>query len=165
LVFLTGQNEIVTLCKRLEKRFGRKALAERKRRKETLFSGSRGGWDKPEAEAEVVVESETKGADAEAEDIDLGRRDDDPLDVDDRGGDVEEDAEALDSSDDEAEDGDEASMQEEDSDGMFLSSSFANVPLSDYPFLQFPCTSSRFIRSCPPRSRCVFSKTRPPIVA
>jgi ATP-dependent RNA helicase DHX37/DHR1 len=120
LVFLTGQNEIMTLCKRLEKRFGRKALAERKRKQDSFFSGR--ALEKPEAEQEEAAPGETRGVDAEAEDIDLGTRDDVNLEIEERGGDgdVEEDAEALDTSDDEEESGDEALTPEDDSDGLLL---------------------------------------------
>lgn len=40
LVFLTGQNEITTLCRRLEKRFGEKAISERMQRRQRLAMGS-----------------------------------------------------------------------------------------------------------------------------
>jgi ATP-dependent RNA helicase DHX37/DHR1 len=159
LVFLTGQNEIVTLCKRLEKRFGSRALVERKKRKENRFSGRE--WNTSEVE-KMGADGETTGADAEAEDIDLGGRDDDALDMDDRGGNVEEDREALDSTDDEAENGDDASVHEEDCDGQSIFPFLCYFSLRQPP-LQSPCTSFRFIHFFPLRNKCEFSKTHLPI--
>lgn len=62
LVFLTGQNEIVTLCKRLEKRFGPKATQERIDKRARIAQGSK-AWrtgkkeesedTKPEADMKV----------------------------------------------------------------------------------------------------------------
>ena len=39
LVFLTGQNEITGVCKRLEMRFGRKAIEEKRRMKQAVADG------------------------------------------------------------------------------------------------------------------------------
>ena len=39
LVFLTGQNEITGVCKRLEMRFGRKAIEEKRRMKQAVTDG------------------------------------------------------------------------------------------------------------------------------
>jgi ATP-dependent RNA helicase DHX37/DHR1 len=51
LVFLTGQNEITTLCKRLEKRFGAQAVGERIARRERIAMGSK-SWRKGKEEPE-----------------------------------------------------------------------------------------------------------------
>ncbi|PRQ74930.1 hypothetical protein AAT19DRAFT_13952 [Rhodotorula toruloides] len=110
LVFCTGQNEIVSLVKRLEKKFGPKAVQARKERlKRAAMRGagrdgrSAGDGDEDEAEREVEdlklrggkVE---KGDDLEAEEVDLGEGRDLAADVDDGVYDVDEDDdEALES--------------------------------------------------------------------
>jgi ATP-dependent RNA helicase DHX37/DHR1 len=43
LIFMTGQGEIQALCRKLEKRFGKQALADKKRRRgEAIAQGNRG---------------------------------------------------------------------------------------------------------------------------
>lgn len=43
LIFMTGQGEIQALCRKLEKRFGKQALADKKRRRgEAVAQGNRG---------------------------------------------------------------------------------------------------------------------------
>jgi ATP-dependent RNA helicase DHX37/DHR1 len=39
LIFLTGQNEITGVCKRLEMRFGRKAIEEKRRMRQAVADG------------------------------------------------------------------------------------------------------------------------------
>lgn len=61
LVFLTGQNEITALCKRLEKRFGAQAVGERVARRERIALGSkswRKGKDEPESEESAAANGE-----------------------------------------------------------------------------------------------------------
>ncbi|KAI0662646.1 P-loop containing nucleoside triphosphate hydrolase protein [Cubamyces menziesii] len=113
LIFLTGQNEITGVCRKLEARYGKKALEERRKARTSLQSrlsnlANSLAEDKP---ASAVAPAH---ADVEAEDVDLGdtQRQDEALafDVD---GDV--DAEALDS-DDEAEGNDELGIDAEETD-------------------------------------------------
>lgn len=59
LIFMTGQGEIQALCRKLEKRFGKQALADKKRRRgEAIAQGNRGRdeakrfEDGPESEPE-----------------------------------------------------------------------------------------------------------------
>ncbi|KAK2465187.1 hypothetical protein APHAL10511_002541 [Amanita phalloides] len=99
LIFLTGQNEIMSVCRRLETKFGRKAIEERKRRR---VAGPIRGWAKnvqavdDDFNAESAQLAPTQ-VDIEAEDMDLGTTEPEDLafDVDDGVG--EEDSEALDS--------------------------------------------------------------------
>ncbi|KAI0724370.1 P-loop containing nucleoside triphosphate hydrolase protein [Cerioporus squamosus] len=113
LIFLTGQNEITGVCRKLEARYGKKALEERRKAKGSLQSrlsklATKLGEDEP---TKAVAPAH---ADVEAEDVELGdaQRADEALafDVD---GDV--DAEALDS-DDEDEGNDELGIDAEESD-------------------------------------------------
>ncbi|BGO88798.1 hypothetical protein NBRC10512_006938 [Rhodotorula toruloides] len=107
LVFCTGQNEIVSLVKRLEKKFGPRAVLARKERvKRAAMKGARGHGDGDEdEEAEREVEDLKLrggkveiGDDLEAEEVDLGEGRDLAADVDDGVYDVdEEDDEALES--------------------------------------------------------------------
>lgn len=66
LVFLTGQQEIQGLCRKLEKKFGKKALDERKKRRETARAQA-GGW-RHLKEREEREETE-RAAKAAAEDM------------------------------------------------------------------------------------------------
>ena len=118
LIFLTGQNEITGVCRKLEANFGKKAIEEKKRRRGQVQRQ----WDSFADKHEVhTIDSKTmtlaKGsqslyrysiiliivivADLEAEDIDLGSAVDNDLapDVDELLNEVE-DPEALDSDDD-----------------------------------------------------------------
>ncbi|KAH7928402.1 P-loop containing nucleoside triphosphate hydrolase protein [Leucogyrophana mollusca] len=93
LIFLTGQNEIAGVCKKLEARFGRKALEDRRKRRQivqasAIFEDERESAVRPVAPAE---------ADVEAEEVELGAEQDLAFDVDDDNAD--EDPEALDSDD------------------------------------------------------------------
>ncbi|RDX56057.1 P-loop containing nucleoside triphosphate hydrolase protein [Lentinus brumalis] len=112
LIFLTGQNEITGVCKKLEARYGKKALEERRKAKGSLQSrlsklATKLGEDEP---TKAVAPAH---ADVEAEDVELGdvQLADEALafDVD---GDV--DAEALDSDNDEG--NDELGIDTEESD-------------------------------------------------
>nr|VWP00591.1 N/A [Ganoderma boninense] len=110
LVFLTGQNEITGACRKLEARYGKIALEERRKSRQSLQS-------RLSTLANTLGDGEPGRAVApahEAEDLDLGdsRRADEALafDVD---GDV--DAEALES-DDEAEGNDALSIETEETD-------------------------------------------------
>ncbi|KAG0703797.1 P-loop containing nucleoside triphosphate hydrolase protein [Suillus ampliporus] len=93
LIFLTGQNEILGVCKKLEARYGRRALEAKKRRRQVVQASS------------IFAESITSEdpypvasvhADIEAEDIEFGVHEQElALDVD--GDPTEEDPEGLDS--------------------------------------------------------------------
>ncbi|GAA6030126.1 hypothetical protein JCM8097_009274 [Rhodosporidiobolus ruineniae] len=115
LVFCTGQNEIVSLCKRLEQKFGPKAVKERKERvKRAAQAGRKGSAVDARAkeieEQAIEAEMEKKlrggkveaGDDLEAEEIDLGDDKDLAADVDDGVYD-EDDEEALESDDEDQE--------------------------------------------------------------
>ncbi|KAF9783494.1 P-loop containing nucleoside triphosphate hydrolase protein [Thelephora terrestris] len=81
LIFLTGQNEITGVCRKLEARFGPKALSEKKRKHLTI-SDSQREWGGSEFAFSTTV-SAGQG-DLEAEDMDLGvRREELATDVDD----------------------------------------------------------------------------------
>lgn len=107
LIFLTGQNEITGVCRKLEARFSRKVIEAKKRRRQVVDASSF-FVDEPEAPVNAVAAAEVA---LEAEDVELGSGNQDcALDVD--AGDVHEDLEALDSDD---EDGMAVDIEESDS--------------------------------------------------
>ncbi|TFK74875.1 P-loop containing nucleoside triphosphate hydrolase protein [Pluteus cervinus] len=122
LVFLTGQNEITGVCRKLEARFGRKVLEEKRKRSSAtakrIHDAALGLADSHETQRVAPAQ-----ADVEAEDVELGteRADDLALDADDglRG---DEDMDALDT-------------DEEDEEGM------ANLDDSDVPMHVVPLYS------------------------
>ncbi|KAK7469227.1 putative ATP-dependent RNA helicase DHR1 [Stygiomarasmius scandens] len=96
LIFLTGQNEITGVCRKLEARFGKKALDERRKRRQGVMKML-------EEQSEQDNQTKRVGAaqaDIEPEDIELGNADDQDIvfDVDDG---MEEDPDALDSDEEE----------------------------------------------------------------
>ncbi|KIP08553.1 hypothetical protein PHLGIDRAFT_29519 [Phlebiopsis gigantea 11061_1 CR5-6] len=95
LIFLTGQNEISGACKKLEARYGAKALADKKKRRSTIANVARFAAGQAQETKLGVVPSQ---ADVEAEDMDLGAEQMDlALDVDGDNADGDMDEEALDS--------------------------------------------------------------------
>lgn len=97
LVFLTGQNEITGVCRKLKARFGPKALLEKKRKHSAISKGQKtlGDIKLPSSTVASAVQ-----ADLEAEDMDFGVRQELATDVDDGAmntGDRINDEEALDS--------------------------------------------------------------------
>ncbi|TBU35061.1 P-loop containing nucleoside triphosphate hydrolase protein [Dichomitus squalens] len=114
LVFLTGQNEITGVCRKLEARYGKKALEERRKSRQSLQSRLGGLAESLAKDSEPGRTVAPAHADVEAEDFDLGnfQRADEALafDVD---GDV--DAEALES-DDDSEGNDELGIEAEETD-------------------------------------------------
>ncbi|KAH8104549.1 P-loop containing nucleoside triphosphate hydrolase protein [Cristinia sonorae] len=96
LIFLTGQNEIAGVCRKLEARYGAKALEQKKQRRSQKVQ--------QETEASAVEQTLLpKNVDVEAEDVELGVSEvqDIALDVDGDLGDVADDEDALDSDGDE----------------------------------------------------------------
>ena len=98
LIFLTGQNEITGVCRKLGARFGPRALLERKRKHSVISKGQRALEDSNFTSSTTVSISQ---GDLEAEDMDFGVRreelatdvDDDVMNTDENGNDEE----ALDS--------------------------------------------------------------------
>lgn len=99
LIFLTGQAEIAVVCRKLEKRYGRRTLEARQRESK---SGLERNGEEVEGERVRVT---ARDGDVEAEEVDLSLNPDLAPDVDD-GRVEEEDAEALDT-DDEADEEDD----------------------------------------------------------
>ncbi|KAJ3895464.1 P-loop containing nucleoside triphosphate hydrolase protein [Lentinula edodes] len=102
LIFLTGQNEIQGVCRKLEARFGKKAIEQRRRRRGAGSASRIFGVD-DDVSNEAQNNPKRVGAaqaDVEAEDLELGetQANDVAFDVD---GDVEEDPDALDSDEEE----------------------------------------------------------------
>ncbi|KIL67888.1 hypothetical protein M378DRAFT_985682 [Amanita muscaria Koide BX008] len=94
LVFLTGQNEIMSVCRRLEARFSRKAIEVRKKGRATAFIR----WNNnANATGDDSVRVAPTQVDLEAEDIDLGESIPEELTSDADDGQKSEDPEALDS--------------------------------------------------------------------
>ncbi|KAK0559430.1 putative ATP-dependent RNA helicase DHR1 [Tilletia horrida] len=148
LVFLTGQQEIVNVCKKLEAKFGRKAIARRKERATGLHWAQRDGSgrardgadaDGGAGEVEKTVLPAGQG-DVEAEDVDLNARPGqdsaplpDALGLDEDGDRTrdEVDAEALDT---DSEDGDAADSDgDEDDLGLHKPEPETDVPLHILP--------------------------------
>ncbi|KAH9936289.1 P-loop containing nucleoside triphosphate hydrolase protein [Fomitopsis serialis] len=100
LIFLTGQNEIAGVCRKLEARYGAKALEARRKMRETK---ARMQEREPRVEDVKITAVAPAQADVEAEDLELGDQEALALDVDGEGGPVDDDPEALDSDDDEDE--------------------------------------------------------------
>ncbi|KAL1748410.1 P-loop containing nucleoside triphosphate hydrolase protein [Schizophyllum fasciatum] len=101
LVFLTGQNEITGVCRKLEARFGAKALEERRRRR------GEGGANVRTKEGEeagdgALASASAAQADVEAENVDLGDAHEDLAEDVDGDGDQDMDPEALDTDDEDA---------------------------------------------------------------
>ncbi|KIK99635.1 hypothetical protein PAXRUDRAFT_822554 [Paxillus rubicundulus Ve08.2h10] len=100
LIFLTGQNEISGVCRKLAARFSRKAIEGKKRRRQVVKASSFFMDEPPDPPPKTVAAAEVV---LEAEDIELGTGSQDlALDVDD--GFAEEDPEALDSDEDDVDD-------------------------------------------------------------
>lgn len=97
LVFMTGQNEIMTLCRKLENKYGKEKSNGRgkpvpkKVREEAVLP--------PEGQLlQLITRHDLWSIEPEAEEVDLGNQDDLAVDVDD--GAADSDPEALDSDDD-----------------------------------------------------------------
>lgn len=127
LVFLTGQNEIQALCKRLNKRWSPKALAQRKAAREQALRSQQENSDSESEAGEEADETPMpkQHQDVEAEEVDLGQDQDLPLDVDeDRTAGQDADEEDLESDSDSESDPMEqqdSDLWQEESDGLSLS--------------------------------------------
>ncbi|MCO5552201.1 hypothetical protein L7F22_005713 [Adiantum nelumboides] len=121
LVFMTGQQEITTVCRRLEKRFGRKAIEQRRRDRERIaLAGAPAMRQHDDEEGESLrsddrVALAAKDGDVEAEEIDLGVADQElAADVDGEEKDLSDaDDDALDSDDEEGGEAHDADMPDE----------------------------------------------------
>ncbi|KAI0320190.1 P-loop containing nucleoside triphosphate hydrolase protein [Amylostereum chailletii] len=99
LIFLTGQNEITGVCRKLEEKYGPRALEDKKRRRVTTHERTNAHNFFTDPEDSVVAKPSQ--VDVEAEEIDLGIEEDGlAVDVD-GSGHAEEDDEALDTDDEE----------------------------------------------------------------
>ncbi|GAA5964446.1 hypothetical protein JCM3765_006281 [Sporobolomyces pararoseus] len=122
LVFCTGQNEIISLVKKLEKKIGPKAIAARKERLKLAAMRSKFGRSRTEEDEEALDEEVAKklggkadiGDDLEAEEVELGEDKDLAADVDD-GVYNDDDEEALESDDEDEDDALKGLDMEEDS--------------------------------------------------
>ncbi|KZO96940.1 P-loop containing nucleoside triphosphate hydrolase protein [Calocera viscosa TUFC12733] len=74
LVFLTGQREIELVCRRLERRWGRREMERRKRAGAAAVSRVNGGKEEESEDTPVAVNARV--GDVEAEEVDLGERED-----------------------------------------------------------------------------------------
>ncbi|KAF9077697.1 P-loop containing nucleoside triphosphate hydrolase protein [Rhodocollybia butyracea] len=101
LIFLTGQNEIQGVCRKLEGRFGKKAIEDRKRTRGAGSASRIFGVDDTSENPSSARRVGAAQADIEPEDVDLGEGqvDDMAFDVD---ANMEEDPDALDSDEEEA---------------------------------------------------------------
>lgn len=125
LIFLTGQNEIAGACRKLEARYGARALADRKKRRIATATSVREATTAADETRTTVVPSQ---ADVEAEDIDLGTEQKHlALDVDGDNADVDMDEEALDSDSDL--DNEELGIDTEESEGKYYVHFSPSLPL------------------------------------
>ncbi len=131
LIFLTGQNEIQGVCRKLENRFGQKVLQEKRKKRGALQAKLQNPMDLEDSQDVRTIGAAlgmnhvsdnfplTKYfiADVEAEDLDLGNssKNDEDLAIDIDTADIEEDPEALDS-DEEDELGEELGVEFDDND-------------------------------------------------
>lgn len=103
LIFLTGQSEVTGVCRKLEARFGPKALSERKRKHSAVTKGQRASGDSNFGTSTAVSANQ---GDLEAEDMDFGvRREELATDVDDAAMDTSEDGNDEEALDSDSEDG------------------------------------------------------------
>lgn len=111
LIFLTGQQEITTVCKKLEQRFGSKAIEQKKRNRERVqgrskYHRSQDNQQGDDAETQDAsaprVKMTARDGDVEAEEVDLGLDRDLAADVDDGAMADEADPDALDTDDEES---------------------------------------------------------------
>ncbi len=115
LIFLTGQQEITSVCRKLEARFGSRAI-ERKKRERELVQNRTGRRrnsiedQDADADADAKMKITARDADVEAEEVDLGVDRDLAADVDDGAADADPDA--LDT-DDEADGSDDDALPDE----------------------------------------------------
>ena len=80
LIFLTGQNEITGVCRKLDARFGPKALSDKKRKYSAISRGQRALGDSNFTSSTTVSAGQ---GDLEAEDMDFGvRREELTADID-----------------------------------------------------------------------------------
>ncbi|KAJ7069790.1 P-loop containing nucleoside triphosphate hydrolase protein [Mycena amicta] len=134
LIFLTGQNEISGVCRKLETRFSVKAL-ETKRRKQQLAENVAN-------ERQETAAIQLAHVDVEAEDLELGIQPVDNLAPDADDGMVEEDPDAL-SSDDETE---ETQLEKE----LGLDSSDVDVPMHVVPLYSLLPSEKQMLVFKPP---------------
>ncbi|KAG0143200.1 hypothetical protein CROQUDRAFT_49156 [Cronartium quercuum f. sp. fusiforme G11] len=99
LIFLTGQIEIQNLCKKLENKFGKLAIEKRKKMKELSNLKFESKREKNLAVKEDDKILNNSGLEIEVEDIELGKDEHELADDIDKGNEVEEDLEALDTDD------------------------------------------------------------------
>lgn len=115
LIFLTGQNEIQGVCRKLDNRFGQKVLREKRKKRGALQAKLQNPMDLEDSQDVRIIGPAL--ADVEAEDLDLGNssKNDENLAIDVDTADIEEDPEALDS-DEENELGEELGVEFDDND-------------------------------------------------
>lgn len=137
LIFLTGQNEISGVSRKLEAKFGQKAIEAKRRRRKGANGHRSDAKDANVNDAHIVAtvtpaqglsiirvfrgstlpKSVFNAADVEVEEMELGELDQDDLAFDVDGPAGEFDADALDSEDDESADNAALGIDTEESDG------------------------------------------------
>lgn len=146
LIFLTGQNEITGVCRKLEAKFGRKSLEEKRKRRtaaqqRTDIMGDHNNTSESQAVvhaqggyelSSLQIMPDRPLADVEAEDVELGivEHNELALDVDD--GLSQEDPEGLDSDDDESAINDELGLDINETDSTYLSEHLLIVAIMDF---------------------------------
>ncbi|KAJ7212117.1 P-loop containing nucleoside triphosphate hydrolase protein [Mycena pura] len=148
LIFLTGQNEITGVCRKLNAKFGVKAL-ERKRQKRQFADSTVEEHDT----VNMNVDIQPAHADIEAEDLDLGHQQADDLAFDVDAGMTDEDPDALDSD----EDTEEHQLDKE----LGLDSDDVDVPMHIVPLYSLLPSEKQMLvfMAPPPGSRLVVVST------
>ncbi|KAJ7175857.1 P-loop containing nucleoside triphosphate hydrolase protein [Mycena filopes] len=158
LIFLTGQNEITGVCRKLEAKFGTKAL-ERKRRQRQLAENAADEQEDTTGSGDIRPAQ----ADVEAEDLELGNQQVDDLAFDVDADMVDEDPEALDSDEDTEEhqldaelglDSNDTDSQFSPEKGRISSLTLSAVPMHIVPLYSLLPSEKQMLVFKPPPPRC-----------
>ncbi|EGG07054.1 uncharacterized protein MELLADRAFT_35627 [Melampsora larici-populina 98AG31] len=115
LIFLTGQLEIMNLCKKLSTKYGKKAIEERKKRNDET----------------IIKESELNTDTVEVEDIQLGKDTHDLAADVDEGHEAEDDPEALDTEDEDDMDENGLDLMEDSDVPMYILPLYSLLPTEE----------------------------------
>ncbi|KAJ7505327.1 P-loop containing nucleoside triphosphate hydrolase protein [Mycena galericulata] len=148
LIFLTGQNEIIGVCRKLEAKFGVRALEKKRRMRESVNKP-------PDEDENAHVDGDIRPADAdvEAEDLDLGNQQVDDLAFDVDADMADEDPEALDS--------DEETEEHQLDKELGLDSDEVDAPMHIVPLYSLLPSEKQMLvfKAPPPGSRLVVVST------
>ncbi|KAH9820076.1 P-loop containing nucleoside triphosphate hydrolase protein [Melampsora americana] len=134
LIFLTGQLEIMNLCKKLSNKYGKKSIEERKKGQSKSFiklDSRRSYTTLKDVEAPIVGESELNTDTVEVEDIQLGKDTHDLAADVDEGHEAEEDPEALDTEDEDDMEENDLDLMEDSDVPMYILPLYSLLPTDE----------------------------------